>query len=154
MIPRGTPFVNDLSKAQVCLECGATEDQPSPECWYCVRRARRTRRARPRLSVAPTTGERARGALSTIKGWMILIAFVAVATAVSRRAPISVCATIAVVPSLLVTGILAKQRRSQGMPMSDWEWAVSTFQITGAFMVMLFVVVEVAAYIVSLYWPH
>ena len=94
------------------------------------------------------------GRAFTIKGWMILIAFVAVATAVSRRAPISVCVTIAVVPSLLVTGILAKQRRRQGMPMSDWEWTVSAFQITAGFMVMLFVVLELAAYIVSLYWPH
>ena len=47
VIPRGTPFVNDLSKAQVCLECGATEDQPSPECWYCAQRAADAAHATP-----------------------------------------------------------------------------------------------------------
>jgi hypothetical protein len=136
--------MTDSPRTPVCLECGATDDQQALECWYCRRRNRRRSSSSP---IASSNGRRARGPLSTIRGWMVLIALIAVAAAISRTAPMPVLLmmTIVFVPSVMITEIRANRRQRRGLPMSGWERTVSVIQAMVAFSVLLLFGFTIAA---------
>jgi len=104
----------------ICWDCGATNDPAASECWLCQRRDwRKHPDDRPGYSALPA---RTRGPLSTIGGWMALIAVIGVAAAIFRDAPgLAVLLFVSVVPALIVTEVKARSRRRRGEPMSVSE---------------------------------
>ena len=102
-----------------CWDCGAPNDPGASECWLCQRRDwRGYRGVRPGYP-APA---RRRGPLSTIGGWMILIAVIGVAVGIFREAPgLAILLLISVVPALIITEIKAYRRRRRGEPMSGLD---------------------------------
>jgi hypothetical protein len=104
-----------------CWSCGAPNDRGSTECWLCQRRDwSRYPRLRTRLSPPPALPER--GPLSTIGGWMVLIAAIGVSLAILVLAPpLFVVLLASAVPALSLTEIRTYRRRRRGEPVSGWQ---------------------------------
>ncbi len=85
--------------------------------------------------------------MSTIAGWMILIAVIGVAMGLFREAPgLAFVLLISVVPALAVTEVKAYRRRRRGEPMSGLErscWFVG--------LTILIPILAVVALVVALF---
>jgi hypothetical protein len=100
-----------------CWDCGATNDPGASECWLCQRTDWKKypglRRGRP----APELPRRR--PMSTIAGWMILIAAIGVAVGLFREAPgLAVSLLVSIAPALAITEVKAYRRQHRGVPMT------------------------------------
>src|SRR5947207_13447675 len=102
----------------ICWDCGATNDPGASECWLCQRRDwRRDPGPLPRRRVPPP-----RGPLSSIAGWMVLIALIAVVAGVFRLAPgLGIALLIFALPAWAITEVKARRRHRRNLPMSGME---------------------------------
>jgi hypothetical protein len=103
----------------ICWSCGAPNDVGSSECWLCQRRDwNRYPGIRRRLAPAPS----GRGPLSTIGGWMVLIAGIGVALGIVVAAPpVAIGLVLSSVPALAITEFKAYRRRRRGESVSGWQ---------------------------------
>ncbi len=98
----------------VCRECGASNDAGSVECWLCNGRAL--------ARAAAGSQSRGRGYFSSISGWMVVVAILAVCLGLYAVAPgLLFLAAISVLPALAIVEFNAARRRRGGMPMSAVE---------------------------------
>lgn len=112
--PKSTPDVT-------CWDCGASNHPASTECWLCQRRNWR-RYPRPQPMQLQHIPPRSRGPLSSIAGWMVLIAVIAVFAAIFRMAPgLAIALLVCVLPAWAITAMNAARRRRRGEPMSGAE---------------------------------
>ena len=123
----------------ICWSCGAPNTPGSSECWLCQRRDwnRYTGLRRRRLAPAPP----GRGPLSTIGGWMVVIAAIGVALAIFVVAPpLAVVLLVSAVPALFVTEFKTYRRRRRGEVVSGWRrlrWFVGYTVLIPLFTVAL-----------------
>jgi hypothetical protein len=110
-----------------CWDCGASNHPTSSECWLCQRRDwRKSPGVRPRQTTPPT-----RGPLSTIAGWMVLIALVAVFAGIFRAAPgLAIALLVCILPAWAITEVGAARRRRRDDPMSRMERALWIVALT------------------------
>lgn len=105
-----------------CWNCGAPNTPGSSECWLCQRRHWDRYPGYRRRPV------RGRGALSTIRGWMVLIAAVSLVLAFFIAAPeLGVILSVSALPALFMTEFIAFRRRRRGESMDGWQrlgWVV------------------------------
>jgi hypothetical protein len=129
-----------------CWDCGAPNDPGASECWLCQRRDWRKfpgLRTRP----SPPPNLPTHGPLSTIAGWMVVIAVIAVELGLSVTAPgLAVVLLVSVVPALAVTELKAYRRRRRGEPMSTGERVAWIFGLTILIPILLFVALVVALF--------
>jgi ribosomal protein L40E len=130
----------------VCWDCGATNVPGASECWLCQRRDWREHPGlRPRHPASPPPQ---RGPLSTIAGWMILIAVIGVAAGLLREAPgLAVVLLVIVGPALATTEVKASRRRRRGEPMSSWEWTLWVLGLMFLIPIVLIVAVAIALFL-------
>jgi hypothetical protein len=110
-----------------CWDCGASNHPASSECWLCQRRDwRNSPGFRPRQTNPPT-----RGPLSTIAGWMVLIALIAVFAGIFRTAPgLAIALLVCGLPAWAITEVKAARRRRRDEPMSGMERALWIVALT------------------------
>ncbi len=110
-----------------CWDCGALNHPASSECWLCQRRDwRKSPGFRPRQTIPST-----RGPLSTIAGWMVLIALIAVLAGLFREAPgLAIALLVCVLPAWAITEVKAARRRRRAKPMSGMERALWIVALT------------------------
>ncbi|QEH39114.1 hypothetical protein OJF2_77260 [Aquisphaera giovannonii] len=107
----------------VCRECGASNDAGSSECWLC--------NGRSLASAAAGSSPRPRGFFSSISGWMVAIAGLAVCMGLYALAPgMLFLAAISVLPAIAAVEVKAARRRRLGLPMSAAERVVIFVLIT------------------------
>ncbi len=128
-----------------CWDCGATNDPGASECWLCQRvdwkKDPGLRRGRP----APEVPRR--GPMSTIAGWMILIAAIGVAAGIFREAPgLAMVLLISVVPALALTEWKAYRRRRRGVPMTVPQRIVLVLALTVLIPILLAIALVVALF--------
>jgi hypothetical protein len=128
-----------------CWDCGATNDPVASECWLCQRTDWKKypglRRGRP----APELPRR--GPMSTIAGWMILIAAIAVAVGLFREAPgLAVVLLVSVVPALTLTEWKAYHRRRRGEPMTVPQRIVMVIVLTILIPILVIIALVVALF--------
>jgi hypothetical protein len=128
----------------VCWDCGATNDPGASECWLCQRRNwRQSPGSRPRPAVPPP-----RGLHSSIAGWMVLIALVAVVAGLVRSAPgLGVVLLVCVLPAMIITEIRASRLRRQNLSMSAMEKVLWILGLTILIPVLLVVAAVTALFI-------
>lgn len=120
----------------ICWSCGAPNTPGSSECWLCQRRDwnRYTGLRRRRLAPAPS----GRGPLSTIGGWMVVIAVIGVALAILAVAPpLAAVLLVSAMPALFVTEFKTYRRRRRGEPVSGWQRLVWFLGFTILFPIVL-----------------
>ncbi len=128
--------MNEAPLAPTCWDCGAPNDPGSSECWLCQRRDWNRYPALRRSRSA--SGPAERGPLSTIGGWMVLIAATAVALAIFVAAPwLIIVLSASAVPALFVTEFKAFRRRRRGEPMSGWQRLAWFLGLTILFPILL-----------------
>ncbi len=104
----------------ICWSCGAPNTPGSSECWLCQRRDWNRYAGLRRRRPAPASP--GRGPLSTIGGWMVVIAAIGVALAILVVAPpLAVVLLASAVPALFVTEFKTYRRRRRGEPVSGWQ---------------------------------
>jgi hypothetical protein len=133
------------SPEPTCWDCGAPNDPGASECWLCQRTDWKKypglRRGRPALEVPR------RGPMSTIAGWMILIAAIGVAVGIFREAPgLAVVLLVSVVPALALTEWKAYRRRRRGVPMTVPERIVLVIVLTIVIPILLAIALVVALF--------
>jgi hypothetical protein len=128
-----------------CWDCGATNDPGASECWLCHRG---DWDKDPGIRWLPSGPDRPRrGPMSTIAGWMILIAVIGVAIGLFRETPgLAFILLVSVAPALAVTEVKAYRRRRRGEPMSAWE---RTFWLLG--LTILIPILAAVALFVALF---
>ncbi|MGP0067244.1 MAG: hypothetical protein ACLQGP_27075 [Isosphaeraceae bacterium] len=119
--PKSTPELT-------CWDCGASNHPGSSECWLCQHRDwRRYPGVRPRQTIPPAP----RGALSSIAGWMVLIALIAVFAGIFRAAPgLAIALLVCFLPAWAITSVKAGRRRRRAEPMSGMERALWIIGLT------------------------
>jgi hypothetical protein len=127
-----------------CRHCGASNDPGASECWLCQRRDWRgfTGFAPEPIATYPQP----RGLLSTIAGWMVLIAMIAVGLAVFQLAPgLGIIWLFFVGPAWAITEVKARRRIYRSLtPMSGIEKALWIMGLTILIPVTVIVALVVA----------
>jgi hypothetical protein len=128
-----------------CWDCGAINDPGSSECWLCQRgdwnRYPGVRRGYPRPD------HRRRGPMSTIGGWMIVIAVIGVAAGLFREAPgLAIVLLVSVAPALAITELTARRRLQRGEPMSIAERVARVLGLTILIPFLVIVALAVALF--------
>jgi hypothetical protein len=128
-----------------CWDCGAANDPGASECWLCLRK---DWNQTPDIRwIDQGRDHPRRNPMSTIGGWMVLIAVIGVAIGFFREAPgLTIILMISVVPALFFTELKARKRQSRGEPMSGWERA---FWLLG--LTILIPILTVVALVVALF---
>jgi len=102
-----------------CRHCGASNTPGSSECWLCQRR---DWRGYPGSPPRPVTSPARRGPLSSIAGWMVLIAIIAVFAWIFRTVPgLAIGLLVCALPAWAITAVKAGRRRRRDQPMSGTE---------------------------------
>ena len=115
-----------------CWDCGAPNSHGSSECWLCQRRDWNRYPGHRRRAA------RERGALSTIRGWMVLIAGTGVVLALFIASPaLGFILSASAVPAMFVTEFIAFRRRRRGEPMGGRQRLAWIVGLTILFPILL-----------------
>ncbi len=115
-----------------CWDCGAPNTPGSSECWLCQRRDWNRYPGHRRRAA------RERGPLSTIRGWMALIAGIGLVLALFIASPpLGFILSASALPALLVTEFIASRRRRRGEPMNGGQRLAWFIGLTILFPILL-----------------